>query len=180
LKSPATERSILNLELLTIEMDRGALMPNSFTMNKSAFPTFPMPIALRLFLLALLLLVAGVFLWQNLTPIVSLVLLGMKLPELPLALWIIAAFGIGFLISVVFSVLMHWRSGKRKRNAAGETVEPWDDEQWEARDRAAKKASGDADWSDRPLTQPQPPKKIVDAPFRVITPPIRNLDEEDV
>jgi uncharacterized integral membrane protein len=154
-------------------------MPNSFTMNESAFPTFPMPIALRLLFLALLLVVAGVFLWQNLTPVVSLVLLGTKLPELPLAFWIVAAFGLGFLISVVFAVLMHWRSGKRNRNAAGETIEPWDDENWAARDRAAKKASDD-DWGDRPLTQPQPPTKVVDAPFRVITPPMRNLDEEDV
>jgi hypothetical protein len=155
-------------------------MPNSFTMNEFAFPPFPMPIALRLFLLTLLLLVAGGFLWQNLTPTVSLVLLGIKLPELPLAFWIVAAFGLGFIISVVFSLLMHWRSGKRKRNAAGETIEPWDDENWEARDRAAKKAGNDEDWGDRPLNQPQPPKKIVDAPFRVITPPMRNLDEEDV
>jgi uncharacterized integral membrane protein len=149
-------------------------------MNESAFPTFPMSIALRFLFLALLLLVSGGFLWQNLTPVVSLVLLGIKLPELPLAFWIVGAFGLGFLISVVFSVLMHWRSGKRKRNAAGETIEPWDDEHWEARDRAAKKAGNDEDWIDRPLTQPQPPKKIVDAPFRVITPPLRNLDEEDV
>ncbi len=139
-----------------------------------------MPIALHLFFLALLILVSGVFLWQNLTPVVSLVLLGIKLPELPLAFWIVTAFGLGFLISVVFSVLMHWRSGKRKRKAAGETIEPSDDENWEARDRATKKVGSDEDWIDRPLTQPQPPKKIVDAPFRVITPPTRNLDEEDV
>jgi uncharacterized integral membrane protein len=140
-----------------------------------------MLIALRLLVLALLLLVAGVFLWQNLTPMVAIVFLGTKLLELPLALWILMAFGIGVVISVVFSVLLHWarRSGSPKRKANGEPMDPWDDENWEKRDRSAK-SSGREDGFDRPLVQPQPPKKVVDAEFRVITPPMRNLDEDEV
>ncbi len=151
-----------------------------FTIEGFAFPIVPMSIALCLVSLALLLLVSGVFLWQNLTPMISIVFLGTKLPELPLALWILAAFGIGALISLVFSALMHWRSGKPKRTAAGDSTEPWNDENWDRHDQATKKAGKGDDWFDRPLEQPQPPKKVVDAPFRVITPPMRNLDEEDV
>jgi uncharacterized integral membrane protein len=139
-----------------------------------------MPIALRLIILALILLVSGVFLWQNLTPMLSIVFLGTTLPEFPLALWILTAFSIGALISMVLSGLMHWRSGQPNRNATKDTAEPWDDQNWDARDRAARKVGKDEDWFDRPLEQPQPPKKVLDAPFRVITPPMRNLDEEDV
>ena len=139
----------------------------------------PMPIALRLLLLALLLLPALLFLWQNLTPLVPVVFLGTPLPELPLSLWILGAFGLGIGISVGVGLLLHWarRSKPTTRNLAGETAEPWDDGHWQ--DRATKQDSADEDWTGRPLNPPQPPKKVVDAEFRVITPPMRNLDDED-
>ena len=50
-----------------------------------------MPIALRLLFLALLLLLALLFLWQNLTPLVAVVFLGAQLPELLLSLWILTS-----------------------------------------------------------------------------------------
>ena len=138
-----------------------------------------MPIALRLLLLALLLLPALLFLWQNLTPWVAVVLLGTRLPEWPLSLWILGAFGLGIAISMGFGLLLHWarRSKPGTRNLTAEAAEPWDDEHW--RDRATKQDSTDEDWAGRPLNPPQPPKKVVDAEFRVITPPMRNLDDED-
>ncbi len=138
-----------------------------------------MPIALRLLLLALLLLSALLFLWQNLTPLVAVVFLGTPLPELPLSLWILGGFGLGVAISTGIGLLLHWakRSKPRTRNLAAEAAEPWDDENW--RDRATKRDSTDEDWTGRPLTPPQPPKKVVNAEFRVITPPMRNLDDED-
>ena len=139
----------------------------------------PMPIALRLLPLVLLLLLALLFLWQNLTPWIAVVFLGTQLVELPLSLWILGAFGLGIGISVGFGLLLHWarhvKSGTR--NLVGETAEPWDDTNW--RDRATKQNSTDEDWTGRPLNPPQPPKKVVDAEFRVITPPMRNLDDED-
>lgn len=138
-----------------------------------------MPIALRILFLALLLLPAIVFLWQNLTPSIALIFLGTKLPELPLSVWILGAFSIGVLISVLFSILFYWasRPGKPSRKMSGETTEPWDDTNWG--DRSAKVNASNEGWTDRPTNQPKPPKKVVDAEFRVITPPMRNLDEED-
>ena len=138
-----------------------------------------MPIALRLLLIALLLLPALLFLWQNLTPLVAVVLIGTKLPELPLSLWILGGFGLGVVISTIFGLLLHWarRSNLGTPNRAAETAEPWDDGHWQNRD--TKQDSTDEDWAGRPLNPPQPPKKVVDAEFRVITPPMRNLDDED-
>ncbi len=138
-----------------------------------------MPIALRLLLLVVLLLPALLFLWQNLTPLVAVVFVGTRLPELPLSLWILGAFGLGIVISTGFGLLLHWarRSKPGMRNLTAEAAEPWADEHW--RDRATKQDSTDENWAGRPLNPPQPPKKVVDAEFRVITPPMRNLDDED-
>lgn len=125
-----------------------------------------MSIVLRAGLLLLLTLVAALFLWQNLTPLVSVVFLGVPLPELPLSLWIAIAFLIGMTISLLYWLLITLtrRSPFTRRTQSTEKpAEPWNDEDWET--------------PDTPQT-PTPPRKVVDAEFRVITPPQRNLEEE--
>ncbi len=126
-----------------------------------------MSIVFRFGLVVLLALFAAIFLWQNLIPIVGLILFGIRLPELPLAVWIAAAFGLGVLISLLFWLLIALarRSpiDRRRKISSEEPAEPWDDETWD------------------PATQnTPPPRKVVDAEFRVITPPQRNLEEDDL
>lgn len=137
-----------------------------------------MPIAIPLTLLVLLAVLFGVFLWQNLEPMVALVFLGVMLPELPLALWILLALGIGIGLSLTFLVLLSISRGRSaKSGIAGAVSEAWDDEVGE---QQANRTTGEAwdsdDWSGKPQTVKAPD---VDAEFRVITPPRRSLEDID-
>ena len=137
-----------------------------------------MPIAIPLTLLMLLALLFGVFLWQNLEPTVALVFLGVVLPELPLALWILLALGVGIGLSLTFSVLLAISRGRStKSGIAGAVSEAWDDEIGEQQDnRTSGEAWDGDDWSGKPQTVKAPD---VDAEFRVITPPMRSLEDID-
>lgn len=138
-----------------------------------------MPIAIPLTLLALLAVLFGVFLWQNLEPTVALVFLGVGLPKLPLALWILLALGVGMGLSLTFLVLLSIGRGRSaKSGIAGAVSEAWDDEiggQQGPSQTTGEVWDGD-DWSGKPQTVKAPD---VDAEFRVITPPMRSLDDLD-
>ena len=137
-----------------------------------------MPIAIPLTFLVLLAVLFGVFLWQNLEPTVALVFLGVVLPELPLALWILLALGAGIGLSLTFLVLLSISRGRStKSGIAGAVSQAWDDEIGE---QQANRTTGEAwegdDWSGKPQTVKAPD---VDAEFRVITPPMRSLEDID-
>lgn len=139
-----------------------------------------MPIAIPLTLLTLLAVLFGVFLWQNLEPTVALVFLGVGLPKLPLALWILLALGVGIGLSLTFSVLLSISRGRStKSGIAGAVSEAWEDEIGE-KQQGASRTTGEAwdgdDWGGKPQTVKAPD---VDAEFRVITPPMRSLDDLD-
>ena len=141
-----------------------------------------MPIAIPLTFLVLLAVLFGVFLWQNLEPTVALVFLGVVLPKLPLALWILLALGIGMGLSLTFLVLLSVsRGGRKKPGIAGAVSEAWEDEtggnKQAAADRTANgEAWNDDEWSGKPQSVKAPD---IDAEFRVITPPMRSLDDID-
>ena len=140
-----------------------------------------MPIAIPLTFFALLLVLLCVFLWQNLEPTVALVFLGIALPKLPLALWILLALGIGIILSLTFLVLLSiGRRGRVKSGIAGAVSDAWDDEAWE-KQSANDRTTNSEVWDDEAWDgRPQPTKAPdIDAEFRVITPPIRSLDDRD-
>jgi hypothetical protein len=139
-----------------------------------------MPIAIPLTFLVLLAVLFGIFLWQNLEPTVALIFLGVVLPKLPLALWILMALGIGVGLSLTFLVLLSvGRGGRKKPGIAGAVSEAWDDEASGKQSPADGSANGEAwddDWSEKPQSVKAPD---IDAEFRVITPPMRSLDDID-
>ena len=144
-----------------------------------------MPIAIPLTFFTLLLILLGIFLWQNLEPTVALVFLGVVLPNLPLALWLVLALGIGMTVSLTFLVLLSVGRRRAKFGIAGAVSEAWDDEAWEqqaANDRTTNSEAWDDDgWDGKPQPTKAPDVRApdIDAEFRVITPPIRSLDDRD-
>lgn len=112
----------------------------------------------------------------------ALVFLGVVLPKLPLALWILLALGIGMGLSLTFLVLLSvGRGGRKKPGIAGAVSEAWEDEAWGKKQAAADRtANGEAwnddEWSGKPQSVKAPD---IDAEFRVITPPMRSLDDID-
>jgi uncharacterized integral membrane protein len=125
-----------------------------------------MPIAIPFLLFALLLLL--VFLAQNLEPVVPIVLFGITFPPLPLALWLLGALGLGLGLSMSFVLIMAIVRRTRKAKPAIEDSEAWDDPDWDEAPSSAKST---------PKNIPKPPD--IDAPFRVITPPMRKLEEDE-
>jgi uncharacterized integral membrane protein len=130
-----------------------------------------MPIAIPFLLFALLLLI--VFLGQNLEPVVPIVLFGLVFPPLPLALWLLGGFVLGLGLSMSFVLIMAIARRTRKAKPGIADSEAWDDPDW---NEGATTGSRDGDRSP-PKTMPKPPD--IDAPFRVITPPMRKLEEDD-
>ncbi len=126
-----------------------------------------MPIAIPFLLIALLLLL--VFLGQNLEPVVPIVLFGISFPPLPLALWILGAFGLGLGLSMSFVLIMAIARRSRKAKPGISDSEVWDDPDWNEDD--------EKDDVSKPKPIAKPPD--IDAPFRVITPPMRKLEEDD-
>lgn len=120
-----------------------------------------MPIVIPFLLLALLLSI--VFLGQNLEPVVPIVLLGIRFPPLPLALWLVGALGLGLSLSLSFVLMMTIARRARKAKLEVAESEAWDDE----------------DWSESPSPESIPRPPDIDAPFRVITPPMRKLDDDE-
>ncbi len=128
-----------------------------------------MPIAIPFLLFALLLLV--VFLGQNLEPVVPIVLFGIAFPSLPLALWLLGALVLGFSLSMSFVLIMTIARRTRKAKPGITDSEAWDDADW---NEDAKTGTREGD---RSTPMPKPPD--IDAPFRVITPPMRKLEEDE-
>ncbi len=124
-----------------------------------------MPIAIPFLLFALLLLL--VFLGQNLEPVVPIVLFGVAFPPLPLALWLVGALGLGLGLSMTFVLMMTIARRTRKAKPGLPDSEVWDDEDWNEDEKEEMS---------QPKTIPKPPD--IDAPFRVITPPMRNLEDD--
>jgi uncharacterized integral membrane protein len=134
---------------------------------------------------------------QNMAPI-TLVLLGAPARSLPLSFWLLVALLLGSMTSIGLAVLLQTagllgRHEERRSNRppqptkrpfgfklpkfsmpsrSGSQGEDWDDEPW------------DSQAVDQPRPAPQrqvrDPRrdKVVDAEFRVITPPSRSLEDE--
>jgi uncharacterized integral membrane protein len=154
--------------------------------------------ALFRFLLFLLILAGlAAIAVQNLT-LIHLVILGQKTISLPLSFWLLGAIALGGMTSIFLTGLIEWTSfwsrrqerryyqDNQQRPTSAKT--PPTKPRWNpfARDRRDDEA--DADVWDGPLPRPaaqpsafrppNPPKEVVDADFRVIRPPSRNLDDE--
>jgi hypothetical protein len=86
--------------------------------------------------------------------------------------------GIGIGLSVTFSVLLSISRGRStKSGIAGAVSEAWDDEIGEQQANRTRGEPWDGDdWSGKPQTVKAPD---VDAEFRVITPPMRSLEDID-
>jgi uncharacterized integral membrane protein len=157
---------------------------------------------LRLIGLGTLVLLLAAVTVQNMTPI-TLVVLGAPSRSLPLSFWLIAALILGSMTSIGLAVLLQTagllgrRDAKRSMQAAvpggkkprrfltlsmpkfsmpsrsgGSTHESWDDDEaWDGVDQPQPDPSRSAYRDPRR-------DKVVDAEFRVIKPPTRNLDDE--
>ncbi len=125
-----------------------------------------MPIAIPFLLFVLLLLL--VFLGQNLEPVVPIVLFGVTFPPLPLALWLVGALGLGMGLSMGFVLILTIARRTPRAKSGVADSEVWDDSNWDEAEKSE---------ANRPKTIPKPPD--IDAPFRVITPPMRKLEEDE-
>jgi uncharacterized integral membrane protein len=135
---------------------------------------------------------------QNMTPI-TLVVLGAPARSLPLSFWLLVALLLGSMTSIGLAVLLQTagllgrheeRRSKRPPNQKGKfgfklpkfsmpstsgrsgASEDWDDEPWDAQEvDQPRPASG---------RQARDPRRenVVDAEFRVITPPNRKLEDD--
>jgi uncharacterized integral membrane protein len=135
---------------------------------------------------------------QNMTPI-TLVVLGSPARSLPLSFWLLVALVLGSMTSIGLAVLLQTagllgrheeRRSKQPPNPKGKfgfklpkfsmpstsgrssRSEDWDDEPWDAQEvDQPRPASG------RQVRDPRR-ENVVDAEFRVITPPNRKLEDE--
>ncbi|OUC12255.1 MAG: hypothetical protein B0A82_23345 [Alkalinema sp. CACIAM 70d] len=165
-----------------------------------------MPI-LRLISLLGLTLGLGIFIWQNVTTSLPLVFFGVALGPLPLALWLLlglllgttTTFAITALLKLSTTSLKFPRWGQRSndrprdrqpgRNTSRDRSndrETWDDD-WGTETPLVE--DWDEDWDNGPVVdRPQPDREpqprqpvrrdVVDAEFRVIVPPSRNLEDD--
>jgi uncharacterized integral membrane protein len=142
----------------------------------------------RLILWLLLLAGLAAIAVQN-TTLVSLVILGQKTISLPLWSWLLGALGLGALTSIFLGGLIQWTAfwSRRQERQVIRSVgasEPTDSRGWGSRfgrntDTVAPQAPAPQPGSQRSAYQPPaPPKAVVDADFRVIRPPSRNLEDE--
>jgi uncharacterized integral membrane protein len=144
----------------------------------------------RLILWLLLLAGLAAIAVQN-TTLVSLVILGQNTISLPLWSWLLGALGLGAMTSIFLGGLIQWTAfwSRRQERQVIRSVGssgPADSRGWGSRfgrnaDTAAPKAPTAAPQpgSQRSAYQPPaPPKEVVDADFRVIRPPSRNLEDE--
>jgi uncharacterized integral membrane protein len=140
----------------------------------------------RLILSMLILGVLAAIAVQN-VELVSLVILGQKTISLPLWSWLLGALGLGALTSVFLSGLIQWtafwsRRHERKVMRSVGSSGPAATRGWGSSfggNSDAPAAPAAAPKSGRSAYQPPaPPKEVVDADFRVIRPPSRNLEDE--
>jgi uncharacterized integral membrane protein len=143
----------------------------------------------RLILWMLILGVLAAIAVQN-TNLVALTILGQKTISLPLWSWLLGALGLGAMTSIFLSGLIQWtafwsrrheRQVMRSIGASG----PADSRGWGSsfgrnpEPTAPNPAAAPKPGSQRSAYQPPaPPKEVVDADFRVIRPPSRNLEDE--
>jgi uncharacterized integral membrane protein len=143
----------------------------------------------RLILWFLLLAGLAAIAVQN-TTLVSLVILGQKTISLPLWSWLLGALGLGALTSIFLSGLIQWtafwsrRQERQVMRSIGSSG-PADSRGWSssfgrnADTTAPNPPASPKAGSQRSAYQPPaPPKEVVDADFRVIRPPSRNLEDE--
>ncbi|MBD2327295.1 hypothetical protein [Alkalinema sp. FACHB-956] len=165
-----------------------------------------MPIV-RLVSLLVLTLGLAIFTWQNFSTSLPLVFFGVALGQWPLSLWLLLALllgsGTSFAITALLKLsttavkLPRWgqRSGDRTRDrqqnrqaSRDQTRDraDWDDD-WGTENPGAE--DWDDDWDNGPVVdRPQPAREpqprqpvrqdVVDAEFRVIVPPSRNLEDD--
>jgi uncharacterized integral membrane protein len=139
----------------------------------------------RLILSMLILGVLAAIAVQN-VELVSLVILGQKTISLPLWSWLLGALGLGAITSVFLSGLIQWtafwsrRSERKVRRSVSSTSGSTSASGWgnglggnNATAPAGSPKSGRSAYQ-----PPAPPKEVVDADFRVIRPPSRNLEDE--
>jgi hypothetical protein len=130
--------------------------------------------------------------------LIHLVILGQKTISLPISFWLIGALALGGMTSIFLTGLIEWTSfwsrrqerryyrdtaPKRTPAAPPSAAKP----RWNPFARQPSTDTDDDIWDDsqpRPSAQPSgfrppaPPREVVDADFRVIRPPNRNLDDE--
>jgi uncharacterized integral membrane protein len=139
----------------------------------------------RLILSMLILGVLAAIAVQN-VELVSLVILGQKTISLPLWSWLLGALGLGAITSVFLSGLIQWtafwsrRSERKVMRSVSSTSGSTPASGWgnglggnNAPAPAGSPKSGRSAYQ-----PPAPPKEVVDADFRVIRPPSRNLEDE--
>ena len=156
-----------------------------------------MPPAMALLRIILLFAIFGVFAAlavQN-TALIPLVIVGQKTISLPLSVWLAGALVLGIFTSMFLTGITQWtafwtrrderkvmrsvpgnraaRSGKGWGNPFGRKSHPEDEADYDAASPQPRPASGRSAYQ-----PPVPPKEVVDADFRVIRPPSRNLEDE--
>lgn len=149
---------------------------------------------IRLILLFALLGGFGAFAVQN-TTLLPLVILGQRTISLPLWAWLAGALGLGVFTSIFLNGLIQWtafwsRRHERKvmRSVPSNSRNTPSNQGWGnpfgRKSAPAATPSSDDVASPRPAggrsadQPPAPPKEVVDADFRVIRPPFRNLEDE--
>jgi hypothetical protein len=129
--------------------------------------------------------------------LIHLVILGQKTISLPIAFWLIGALALGGMTSIFLTGLIEWTSFWSRRqerryyrdNAPKASAQPGATKpRWNPFARSSSRQSDDDDIWDEPQPRPAakesgfrpppPPKEVVDADFRVIRPPSRNLEDE--
>lgn len=134
---------------------------------------------------------------QNMTPM-TLVLLGAPTRSLPLSFWLLVALMLGSMTSIGLAVLLQTAGllGRREERRSSQSPRPRKGfpglklPKFSLPKAAGRSGRGenweDDSWDEPEVDQPRPApersdprrEKVVDAEFRVITPPSRKLEDE--
>jgi hypothetical protein len=132
---------------------------------------------------------------QN-TDLITLTVLGQKTIALPLWAWLAGAIGLGGMTSIFLTGLIEWTAfwSRRTERKSVQSAAPTAAKPSKPRWNPFGGGSEDDAWDEAPAGQgpqaaantgqrsgyrsPAPPKEVVDADFRVIRPPSRQLDDE--
>jgi hypothetical protein len=136
----------------------------------------------RLFVWLLLLAGLSAVAVQN-TALESLVILGQKTISLPLWAWLLGAMGLGAMTSIFLGGLIQWtafwsRRHERKVMRSVAPAGPDASRGWGSSNADRPTATAKSGAQNSAYQPPAPPKEVVDADFRVIRPPSRNLEDE--
>jgi hypothetical protein len=123
--------------------------------------------------------------------LLPLVLLGQKTISLPLSAWLLIAMGIGALTSSFLTGVIEWTafwSRRRERKSFQNSQTPvMPNRKWNPFGGSAVEEeesytppinNPQPPTRDSGYRSPKPPREVVDADFRVIKPPTRNLEDE--